>query len=221
MASSTPTPTGEHADVRLLQIVHKTFRLATTRMVDASAKVEPSKLRPAIVPFWDFYAAAVHHHHHTEDTVIFPALVSLRPEFAEFVGTMEDDHKRLVDILESAGSAVAEFDRSPGKDQQQKMHDSFVEVRGAFFPHLDIEDEKALPAFAEFIPHAQWEKMDSDVLKSLPRQYLSKAVAALDEVIQTVPEPERPVGGPPLPVRVLLALSWRKRWAEFVRPLEV
>jgi Hemerythrin HHE cation binding domain len=93
-ASSTPTPTGEHADVRLLQIVHKTFRLATTRMVDASAKLEPSKLRPAIVQYWEFYAAVLHHHHHTEDTVAFPALVAQRPEFAMLIGTLLDPVRR-------------------------------------------------------------------------------------------------------------------------------
>ena len=221
MASSTPTPTGERVDVRLLQIVHKTFRLATTRMVDASAKLEPSKLRPAIVPFWEFYAAVLHHRHHTEDTVAFPALVAQRPEFAGLVGTLMEDHKRLDAALQSAGAAVAAFAEAPGADTQQAMHGSFVAVRDEFFPHLDIEDEKVIPAFAESIPHAQWEEMDTNALKSIPRRYLSKAVAALDEVIQTVPEPERPVGGPPLPLRLLLTLSWRKKWAAFVAPLNV
>jgi hypothetical protein len=67
------------------------------------------------------------------------------------------------------------------------MHGSLVAVRDEFFPHLDIEDEKVIPAFTESIPHAKWEKMDTNALKSIPRQYLSKAVAAFDEVIQTVP----------------------------------
>ena len=57
--------------------------------------------------------------------------------------------------------------------------------------------------------------MDTNALKSIPRRYLSKAVGTLDEVIQTVPEPERPVGGPPLPLRVLPALSWRQKWTAF------
>ena len=219
MANSN-TPTGEHADVRLFQIVHKTFRLMTTRMVDASAKLEPSKLRPAIVPFWEFYDALLHHHHHTEDTVVFPALVLQRPELAGLVGTLGEDHKKLIAAMQSASAAVTAFNEAPGADTQQAMHGSFVALRDEFFPHLDIEDEKVIPAIAESVPHAQWEKIDTNALKSIPRRYLSKAVAGLDEVIQTVPEPERPVGGPPLPLRVLLALSWRKKWAAFVAPLE-
>jgi hemerythrin-like domain-containing protein len=220
MASSASGTDGEHADVRLLQIVHKTLRLATTRLIDASANLEPPKLESNIAAFWDFYAAVVHYHHHTEDTIDFPALLAVRPDLAELVGKLGEEHKDLDAALQSAGAAVAWFAESPDPGTQQAMHASFVTVRDEFFPHLDVEDAQILPAFAESIPHAQWEEMDAKALKSIPRRYLSKAVAALDEVIQTVPEAERPVGGPPLPVRVLLAVSWRKKWAAFVAPLK-
>jgi hypothetical protein len=60
--------------------------------------------------------------------------------------------------------------------------------------------------------------MDNEALKSIPRQYLPKAVGALDEVIRSLPEAERP-SGPPPPIRLMLALAWRKKWAEFVKPL--
>lgn len=189
-------------------------------MVDASAILEPSKLRPAIVPFWEFYDAIVHHHHHTEDTVAFPALLTVRLDFASLVESLEEDHKKIVVALQSAGAAVDSFDRAPNAETQQAMHGSFVAIRDEFFPHLDTEDAQVIPAFAESIPHAQWEKMDNDALKSIPRKYLPSAVAALDEVTRTVPEPERPVGGPPLPLRVLLAISWRKKWAALVAGLE-
>ena len=57
---------GEHgqarADTRVLQVVHKTFRLATTRMVDATKNMEPPALKPVIGPFWNFYSAVLHHH---------------------------------------------------------------------------------------------------------------------------------------------------------------
>jgi hemerythrin-like domain-containing protein len=181
----------------------------------------PGERAPGGVPFWELYAAVLHHHHHTEDTYVFPALLALRPEFAGLVGTLVADHVKLDAAVQSAGTAVAAFAEAPGANTQQAIHGSFVAVRDEFFPHLDTEDEKIVPALAEFIPNAQWEKMANNALKTIPRQYLSKAVAALDEVIQTVPEPERPVGGPPLPVRVLLALSWRKKWAAFVAPLKV
>jgi hypothetical protein len=44
------------------------------------------------------------------------------------------------------------------------------------------------------------------------------AVGALDETIRSTPEAERPKG-PPLPVKIFLALSWRKKWAGLSEPL--
>ena len=62
--------------------------------------------------------------------------------------------------------------------------------------------------------------MDNEALNSIPRPYLPKAVGALDEVIRSLPEDERPLGPPP-PIRFMLAVSWRRRWTEFVKPLVV
>jgi hypothetical protein len=87
-----------------------------------------------------------------------------------------------------------------------------------FFAHLDIEDDKIIPVFAEAIAPKDWARMDNEILKSIPRQHLPKAVGALDEVIRNLPEAEPPLGPPP-PIRVMLTVSWRKKWAEFVGPL--
>ena len=100
------------------------------------------------------------------------------------------------------------------------MHDGVVAVRELFFPHLDIEDEKILPAIAESIPPKEWDRMDKAALKSIPREYLPTAVGALDEFIQGLPKEERPPAPPP-PIRVMLALSWRKKWSSWVKPLLV
>jgi hemerythrin-like domain-containing protein len=209
---------GAHADTRVLQAVHKTFRLGTTRLVDATERLEPATLQPIINSYWEFYAAVLHHHHHTEDTVVFPALVAVRPHLTALVDKLEADHKNLVAALDATDSAVAAFTSQPDRTTQREMHNSIVAVRDEFFPHLDVEDAEVIPALAEAIPPKDWDRMDKQALKSIPRPYLPKAVAGLDEVIQSLPEAERP-SGPPLPIRIMLAVSWRRKWAEFVKPL--
>jgi hemerythrin-like domain-containing protein len=202
----------------VLQVVHKTFRLATNRLVDGTARLEPSALQPVIGQYWKFYAGVLHHHHHTEDTVAFPALVSVRPHMAALIKDLEEDHKKLVASLDAVESRVAAFEKKPEPATQQDLHDAMAAVRDQFFPHLDTEDAQVIPAFAEAIPPKDWERMDNQALKSIPRPYLPKAVGALDEVIRGLPEAERPAGPPP-PIRFMLALSWRRKWAEFVKPL--
>jgi hemerythrin-like domain-containing protein len=189
-------------------------------MVDASERLEGAALKPVIGPFWNFYSAVLHHHHHTEDTAAFPALIAVRPDMGALVDGLEEDHRRLVASIEGVQVTVSAFENRPDPATQQDLHDALVTLRDQFFAHLDVEDSKVIPVFAQAIPPKEWDRMDNEALKSIPRQHLPKAVGALDEVIRSLPEAERP-SGPPPPIRLMLAVSWRRKWAEFVKPLIV
>jgi len=208
------------ADTRLYHVVHKAFRLATTHLIDASEKLEPSQLQSVFGPRWRFYTEVLHHHHHNEDDKIFPALVTVRPDMGALTEKLQDDHQQLVRTMEAVDAAVSAVEKTPDAAHRKALHESLIAVRDAFFPHLDIEDEKILPAITESIPPTQWEHMDKEALKSTPRKHLPIAVGFLDDVIQGMPEAERPPP-PPLPIRFMLALSWRKKFAAWMKPLLV
>jgi hemerythrin-like domain-containing protein len=207
-----------HADTRIYLAAHNAFRLATTRFVDATEKLEPSALQNMIGSHWSFYAAVLHHHHHSEDDSIFPALLAARPDMDALVKHLEDEHHQLIPAMEAADSAISAFEKQPDKSHQKTMHDAVVAVRDMFLPHLDIEDEQILPAIAESIKPKDWVRLDSAALKSIPRKHLPTAVGAIDEVIQGLKKGKRPPP-PPLPIRLMLALSWRKKWSTWVKPL--
>ena len=193
-AQSSPD---SRADTRLYLVVHNAFRLATIRFVNAAEKLEPSALQQTIGSLWGFYAAVLHHHHHSEDNSIFPALVAARPDLDALMRRLENEHQHLIVAM-----------------------DAVVAVRDLFFPHLDTEDAEILPAIAESLRADEWERIDQATFKSLPRQYLSKVVGSMDEIIQGLPKEERPPP-PPLPIQLMLALSWRKKWSTWMKPLLV
>jgi hypothetical protein len=173
-----------------------------------------------IRPYWDFYTAILHHHHQTEDKSLILALVAVRPELRSTIDLLEDEHVELAPNIDAVEAAVAAFVKTPDVATQDAVHRAVVARRDWFFPHLDREDEQVLPAIAESIPQKQWDQLDKAALKSIPRQYLPSAVAALDEVIQSLPEKDRPAP-PPRPIRLMLALSWRKKCTARVSPLLV
>jgi hemerythrin-like domain-containing protein len=205
------------ADTRGWRAVHKTFRLATDRLVDSTERLELSVLKPLIENRWRFYTTVLHHHHHTEDDTIFPALIAVRPEMKDLIAALEDDHRRLIERMDAVDDAVSPFVRQPDIANRDAVHDAIVAVRDEFFPHLDMEDARVIPAVTESISPAEWERMDTEALKTIPREWLPTAVGALDEVIRSLPEAERPPP-PPLPIRVMLALSWRRKWAAWIKP---
>lgn len=205
------------ADTRVWLAVHKTFRLATDRFVAATERLEPSVLEPLIGTRWSFYTSVLDHHHHTEDDSIFPALIAANPEMKDLIAELEDDHRRLIDRMTAVDEAVASFEKHPDLPNRQAVRDAVVALRDEFFPHLDVEDARVVPAVAQSVPPAEWKRIDNEALRTIPRKWLPMAVGALDEVIRSLPEAERPPP-PPLPIRVMLALSWRKKWADWIRP---
>ncbi len=208
------------ADTRLLQAVHKTFRLATTRLVDATARLEPAALQPALGRYWSFYSAILHYHHHTEDTEEFPVLTRLYPDIKPLIEELGRDHEKMQGVIDDVDEAVRDFEKHPDVVGRNRVNAAVVQLRDLFFPHLDLEDAEVIPMFAKWIPPDEWARMDTAALRGIPKPQLPIAVGALDETIRSLPEAEQPPG-PPLPVKMMLALSWRKKWAALVQPLLV
>jgi hemerythrin-like domain-containing protein len=209
---------GKGADIRLIQAVHNTFRVGLTRMIDATAKLEPSALQSSVGRYWNFYAAILDYHHHNEDEEDFPMLAGYYPDIQPLVDELGADHRQMLEVMAKVNAAVESFQTTPDVAGRDKINAAAVELRDLFFPHLDREDAEVLPMYAKWIPYDEWDKLETKALKGIPRPVMPYAVGALDETIRSTPEAERPEG-PPLPVKIFLSLSWRKKWAGLVEPL--
>jgi hemerythrin-like domain-containing protein len=209
---------GNGADIRLIQAVHNTFRTGLTRLIDATAKLEPSALQSSIGPYWTFYSAILDYHHHNEDEEDFPLLAGYCPDIQPLVDILGADHRQMLKVMAKINSAVESFQKTPDVAGSDAINAAAVELRDLFFPHLDREDAEILPMYAKWIPHNQWAKLETKALKGIPKPQMPYAVGALDETIKSTPESERPEG-PPLPVKIFLSLSWRKKWSGLVQPL--
>ena len=212
------TDTNGKADIRLIQAVHNTFRTGLTRLMDATTKLEPAALQSAVGPYWSFYSAILDFHHHNEDEEDFPLLVSYYPDIQPLVDELGADHRQMLEVMKNVDAAVDAFQKSPDLANRDAINAAVVELRDLFFPHLDREDAEVLPMYAKWIPHDVFAKLETKTLKSIPKPQMPYAVGALDETIRATPEAERPEG-PPLPVKIFLSLSWRKKWAGLVQPI--
>ncbi|HTU37739.1 MAG TPA: hemerythrin domain-containing protein [Acidimicrobiales bacterium] len=206
------------ADIRLIQVVHNTFRTGLARMVDATARLEPPALQSSIGPYWEFYAAILDYHHHNEDTEDFPTLIRSYPDCQPLIDELEAEHQQMIGIMKKISGAVDAFQKTPDTAGRDGINAATVELRDLFFPHLDREDAEVFPLYAKWIPHDEWARLETKALRGIPKPQMPYAVGALDETIRSTPEDDRP-DNPPLPVRVMLSLSWRKKWAGLVQPL--
>ncbi|HSZ37374.1 MAG TPA: hemerythrin domain-containing protein [Acidimicrobiales bacterium] len=208
------------ADIRLIQAVHNTFRVGLTRLIDATASLDPGALQSSVGRYWTFYSVIVDYHHHNEDDEDFPLLARYYPDIQPLADELAADHRQMLDVMKKIDAAVDAFQKTPDAANRDAINAAAIELRELFFPHLDREDAEILPMYAKWIPHDVWEKVGSKALKNIPKPQMAYAVGALDETIRSTPEADRP-DGPPLPVKIFLSLSWRKKWAGLVQPLLV
>jgi hypothetical protein len=206
------------ADIRLIQAVHNTFRLGLTRMIDATANLEPTALRSSVGPYWEFYSVILDYHHHNEDTEDFPTLARVYPDSQTLIDELGADHQQIVGVMNKVSGAVDSFQETPDMECRNEVNAAATELRDLFFFHLDREDSDVLPMYAKWIPHDEWASLETKALRGIPKPQMPYAVGALDETIRSTTEADRP-DPPPLPVRAMLALSWRKKWAGLVQPL--
>jgi hypothetical protein len=92
-------------------------------------------------------------------------------------------------------------------------------VQDHLFPHLEIEDKELLPAAAASVPAKEWDDLSEAALRAVPKSDLPIVAGAMDEIVRSLP-PERQPPPPPLPIRVLTALFWRRKYAKFIAPLD-
>ncbi len=210
--------TDRKADVRLIQVVHNMFRLGLTRLVDATAKQEPSALQSSVGPYWEYYSAILDYHHHNEDLEDFPTLARFYPDAQPLIDELGVDHQQMDQLMKKISAAIDSFQKTPDVAGRDEINAAVMELRDLFFPHLDREDAEIFPMYAKWIPYDIWEQLGTKALRGIPKPQMACAVGAIDEVIRSTPQGEQP-DGPPLPVRVLLALAWRKKWAGFVKPI--
>jgi hypothetical protein len=206
------------ADIRLYLIVHQSLRLTLDRFVHASERLDPATLAAVIPDRWAVLERGLHNHHEHEDSDFFPMIAAASPDQAVLIEQLEREHQELLPLLDAVDQAIAGLVVDPSDTTRAAVHDAIVAVRSTLVPHLDAEDEHLLPAAARTVDGKRWDEVSEQALRSTPKADLPVVAGILDEVARSLPPEQRPPA-PPLALRVMLALSWRRRYAQFIAPL--
>jgi hypothetical protein len=95
---------------------------------------------------WENFAFQLHHHHEDEESIFWPVFRSLGADDV-LVVTLEGEHARMLEALESAGAAMKVFHADPSEQKTASARTAVAALTSAITEHLDHE-ERDLEPFA-------------------------------------------------------------------------
>jgi hemerythrin-like domain-containing protein len=192
-------------------LVHAALRKGGADLRDAAGRFRAGIDQPApLVRLWGFYERGLRHHHQGEDDVVFPLVVSRRPDFANIEAELQAEHATIDERLEAANDAFAQLGSQPTAEGATKVHDALGQLTDTLDRHLAHEEADALPVIAAVVSDAEMAKIEKGFLRTLPRRDLGLSLAALDATVAAHPELHLPPV--PKPALLLLALVWRRQY---------
>ena len=177
----------QHADIRLYLVVHQSLRVTLDRFVRAAERLDPAALAVVIPDRWAVLERGLHTHHEHEDRDFFPMIGAASPDQLPLIEQLEREHHDLVALLDAVDDAVAALVADPNDDTRRAVHNTTAAVRDTLFPHLDIEDEKLLPAAAATVDAKTWDEASERALRATPKADMPIVAGILDEVARTFP----------------------------------
>lgn len=207
------------ADIRDVLVVHTLLRRLLDTLIGATERLDPDEAASVIPSRWGLYVRGLHHHHEGEDNEFFPVIVAAAPQSEPLINQLEAEHQELVTKLDATDAAVAQLESQPSAENKQAAHDAMAAVKELLFPHLDKEEAQLLPVAADTVDPAEWKRLGDEAFRSVPKADIPVVSGAFEAVVKSLPEADRPPP-PPMFVRVMVTLSWRKRYQKFMAPLE-
>ncbi|MEJ2889283.1 hemerythrin domain-containing protein [Actinomycetospora aeridis] len=159
------------ADTRMMGIVHDALRRDLGRTRHALAGTPPPRRRRALAAHLAWLMDLLHAHHTGEDDGLYPLVRSKSPEAADLLDVMAEDHAAIDPAMDALRTAAARWGDSGADDDRRALLAALDDLEAVLLPHLDREENEAMPLVSATITHREWHTWDQRfniAPKSLP-----------------------------------------------------
>ncbi len=154
MKDSTP------ADTRIMTIVHNGLRRDLERIHTALRDwpyPDPVQ-RAAIADHLSWMIEFLHKHHHAEDDGLYPMVRQRVPHAAGVLDAMDRDHHALAAAIDRVEQSARDYAASDAS--RQALRGAVDELAAVMLPHLQREEDEAMPIVSQCVNKAEWDDWD-------------------------------------------------------------
>jgi hypothetical protein len=114
------------------------------------------------------------HHHAGEDRLLWPKLTARAPAaLAPTIAGMERQHENIHGHLQAVDRQTTNWAACPDAAARTQLADSLSQLTDALEEHLDAEEAQVLPLAAIHLSLAEWQELEEDGLKEMPKRDLA------------------------------------------------
>jgi len=213
----TSTVDAPMADVRDMYMAHAALRREFRLLPQLIRDVAPGDTARAEVvgAHAELICRILHTHHEGEDLLLWPKLLQRGgDEAASIVPMMEEQHQAIDKALAEATGLLPAW-RSTGQESEE-LAGVFEVLLAVLLTHMTTEEKWILPLAEKHVTAAEWRELGEHGMAATPKRDLPLAFGmAMYEgdpaVIKAV------LGHAPLPVRLLVPVIGRRRYAAHAR----
>lgn len=153
-------PDSAHQDMNT--IVHHGLRRDLSRMERVLEDPMSQEQRAALCRHIPWMLDYLHHHHVGEDEGVWPRTLAKRPDLQQLVHEMEAEHEALAAASDGLRAAAAEFARNGSDAKRRALAQAVAHMQGATLPHLDHEEQVAMPLVLETLDDDDWAYLEKN-----------------------------------------------------------
>jgi hypothetical protein len=207
-------------DVRDMAIVHRLFRQAydqAARLVRAAPAPSPGRVT-FLADHIDLVLAGLPSHHQDEDELLYPQLIERAPEQAPMTEHVEHEHQVIATALDAAPAACATWRQRPSPQTGEALAAALGHLNTVVQPHLDDEEQKAVPLAAVTLTQQEWDAMGKRGMSSVPR---NKRAIAAGMMLEPLDQTDRAymMKHVPAPLRMLFPFLIERPWKKYAATL--
>jgi len=155
---------GAPADTNMMRIVHAALRrdLRRARAVLTRQPPPDDRQRRAIAEHLVWLTAFLEEHHRTEDLGLYPVVRTRDPEAANLLDEMARDHEAVAAAVVGLEEAAAAYAGSESPEVRAALVQAVDEVSDVLLPHLQREEDEAMPIVSRAITDEQWRAIEQE-----------------------------------------------------------
>jgi hypothetical protein len=148
----------------MMGIVHSALRRDLTRTTEAvSANPPPGDTqRQAIAGHLVWMMNFLHRHHAGEDDGLWPLVRQHQPSAGALLDEMDADHVRIAPQLEAVAAGGKRYGSDCSSQARESLLAAIVSLREVLDPHLQRQEDEAMPVVSTALTNAQWEAFNQE-----------------------------------------------------------